>query len=45
MGNIETSCIKYLCHNQREVSNKEACVCALTLYRANNTALIMKQIM
>lgn len=45
MGNTETSCIKYLCHNWREVSNKEACVCALTLYRANNTALRTKQVM
>jgi hypothetical protein len=40
MRNTEISCIKYLCHNRRKVSNKEACVCALTPYRANNTAFV-----
>ena len=33
------------CSTIEEVANKEACVCALTLYRANNTVLRMKQIM
>jgi hypothetical protein len=39
MGNTARSWIKYLCHDQTEIPNKEACVCALILYRVNKTAI------
>ena len=44
MGNVETSCTKYLCQDQREVPNEEAYVFALTLYRVNNTYCYINKI-